>query len=64
MSDTRHKWNTAKSKRRGCLDKVPYGKREARRRARMLTDKGDPCHAYPCLYDHPGRWHVGADWSS
>lgn len=63
MSATRHKWNTARSKQRGCLEKKVYGRREARRVARILTGKGDPTHAYPCLYDHPGKYHVGANWS-
>lgn len=60
MTYTPPKFDPHKAKQRGCVDKVAYGKREARRRARMIRDSGDPVHAYAC--PHCRRYHVGADW--
>lgn len=47
-------------KARSCDGKQRLGRKHAHRAARVLTQAGDPCHAYPCQHCH--RWHVGGTW--
>lgn len=54
------RFDAGKAKERGCVGKERCGERKARRRARILRDKGDAVHAYPCQFCR--RWHVGASW--
>lgn len=46
------------SKQRACIDKHTYGRRAARRAARILRrEHGEHVHAYPCPWG--SHWHVG-----